>query len=135
MALACGTMAYGGDAYRPASNVTSMAQHVLVLMLRDFLATAQHEASTHGDGAAEIKCYAQDPIYTPADEKVLYEAGITVIDDPRAFLEIDDSSVVISCCPDIPVRQIVADLARPALIIWTKTLVEDGDGSPTLKYR
>lgn len=122
VALACSTMSFSGwEAVIPAS----MAQHALALMLRDFLVSSGHAANAPGDGDAEIKCYAQDPIYTPVDEKVLSEAVFTVLDDPRAFLEIDEASVVISCAPNIPVRQIVADIARPAIMIWDKVRVED----------
>ena len=61
-----------------------------------------------------------DPIYRIEDKTVLAEAGFTVVDDPRGVLHVDDASVVISVSPDIPVRQIVADIARPAIVIWNR---------------
>lgn len=115
VALACSTMCRGEDAY-PTEN--SMTQHTLALTIRDFLAKGDTKGTTPGKSGAEIKCFAQDPVYTPVDKQVLHEHGITVVDDPGAFLEVDDASVVISAFPNIPVRQIVADIARPALIIW-----------------
>ncbi|KAL2129427.1 hypothetical protein VTI74DRAFT_7821 [Chaetomium olivicolor] len=94
----------------------SMAQHALMLAMRDIL----ERAAGDGGEKVEIKCFAQDPIYTPVDEHVLGEVGITVLDDPRGFIEVDESSVVISVSPNVPVKQIVADIARPAVIIWDK---------------
>jgi hypothetical protein len=106
IAFSCSTMTWSDNELMP-----SMAQHALILLLRDLLVV---------NGNNEIKCFAQDPIYTDIDEQILYEFGITVLDDPRAFLEVDSSSIVVSISPDIPIRQIVADIARPALIIWDR---------------
>jgi hypothetical protein len=122
IALGCSTMTWADHdtAMRP------MAQHILALTVRDLLAS-RYATGRQGEGVREIKCYAQDPIYTPVDEQVLGEAGFTVVDDPRAFLEVDGSSVVIAIAPDIPIRQIVADIARPAIMIWEKFPVTDID--------
>lgn len=124
VALACSTMTWADeDAAMP-----SMAQHTLALTLRDFLVTAYSSTLPDDEECIrEIECYAQDPIYTPVDEQVLSEAGFTILDDPRAFLEIDEGSIVISISPDIPVRQIVADIARPAMMIWDKSNASDPD--------
>lgn len=119
VALACSTMTQADD-----GDGRSMAQHILALMIRDLLASGS-PADADGESAGRIKCYAQDPIYTPVDEQVLSEAGFTVLDDPRAFLEIDEASVVIAKAPDIPVRQIVADIARPAIMIWDKVIFKE----------
>jgi SRR1 len=67
-----------------------------------------------------IRCYAQDPAYTEIDESILKESGITVLDNPQAFLEVDDFTVVVSCAPNVPVKQIISDLARPAVMIWDR---------------
>ena len=91
-----------------------IARHALALALRDILANNGKRQKPR-----EIKCFAQDPIYSPVDQQVLAEAGFTVLDDPRAFLEVDENSVVIRIAPHIPVRQIIADIARPAVMIWT----------------
>jgi hypothetical protein len=61
--------------------------------------------------------YAQDPAYTKIDESVLEGPETTVLDDPRVFLEVDDSTVVISCAAGLPVKQIISDLAPPAVMI------------------
>ena len=124
VALACSTMTWAGNDF-----TTSMAQHALALLIRDFLGSG-HTWGARSEGAGGgIKCYAQDPIYTPMDEKVLSEAGFTVVDDPRAFLEVDEASIVISINPDIPIWQIVADIARPAMMIWNKVTVSDQSSS------
>jgi hypothetical protein len=126
VALACSTITWADN----GDNMRSMAQHILALMIRDLLASGS-STSADGESARGIKCYAQDPIYTPVDEEVLSEAGFTIVDDPRAFLEIDEASVVISIAPNIPVRQIVADIARPAIMIWDEATVQD----PTMLWQ
>ncbi|KAI9166399.1 hypothetical protein HJFPF1_02500 [Paramyrothecium foliicola] len=96
-----------------SSSETSALQHVLALYLREFL-------SARSKGTQTIACFAQDPIYTKEDRKVLANAGMTVLDDPRGLLEIDETSVVLAIASNIPTRQIVADIARPALIVWDR---------------
>jgi hypothetical protein len=120
VALACSTMTWADN----GDNMRSMGQHILALTIRHLLASGS-STGADGENARGIKCYAQDPIYTPVDEQVLSEAGFTVVDDPRAFLEIGEASVVIASAPNIPVRQIVADIARPAIMIWDEVTVED----------
>jgi hypothetical protein len=55
----------------------------------------------------------------------LAEFGFTVLDDPRALLEVGNRSVVVSFAPDSPLRQIVADIARPAALIWPRVTDTD----------
>ena len=88
------------------------AEHALVLSLRDFFARRSP--------ATTVRCYAQDPMYEDVDREVLGELGMTVLDNPRGFLEVDGSTVVFAQAPEVAVRQIVADIARPALMIWDK---------------
>ena len=88
------------------------AEHALVLSIRDFF--VQHGPTT------PVQCYAQDPVYEDVDREVLGELGMIVLDNPRGFLKVDESAAVFSLAPDIAVRQIVADIARPALMIWSK---------------
>jgi hypothetical protein len=97
----------------------STAQHILALAIRDILTNNDAE-NTQNENTDQIKCYAQDPAYTLIDELILHEAGFTVLDDPRAFLEVDEASIVIAISPDIPIKQIIADIARPAILIWDK---------------
>ncbi|KUI72335.1 hypothetical protein VM1G_08043 [Cytospora mali] len=115
VAFACSTMSISNG----IGQRSSIIQHALMLTIRDFL------QGRNDQPGVEITCYAQDPQYTEEDAAVLQNAGITVIGDPRGFLEVDDSSVVMSFAADIPVRQIVADLARPAILIWDQVKGEE----------
>ncbi|OHE93734.1 hypothetical protein CORC01_10961 [Colletotrichum orchidophilum] len=72
----------------------------------------------------KIPCYSQEPEYSLECRKILGGLGITVLDGHKGFLEVDDSTLVLSISPTIPVKQIITDLARPAMIIWDVT---DGD--------
>lgn len=67
-----------------------------------------------------ITCYAQDPANTAADKAALKCYGVQILDDPCGFLEVDDPTVVCSFAPNVPVKQIVTDLARPAVLIWDR---------------
>ncbi|KAK4033147.1 hypothetical protein C8A01DRAFT_40402 [Parachaetomium inaequale] len=117
VAFACSSMEinFGNKDQRASSrNSRSIHQHALILTLRDIILGRGGNA----EKAADLQCFAQDPVYCDVDEQVLKAAGITVLRDPRGFLEVDDESVVLSFSPDIPVRQIVADIARPAVLVW-----------------
>ena len=87
-------------------------EHALVLSIRDFFARR--------DPTTTVWCCAQDPLYEDVDREALGELGMTVLDNPRGFLEVDESTVVYSLAPEVAVRQIVADIARPALMIWDR---------------
>jgi hypothetical protein len=113
VAFACSTMA----GYKK-SQPRTIHQHALILTLRDIFSSRRSQEEP------EIKCFAQDPVYTKTDEQVLKEAGITVLRDPRGFLEVDDESIVISVSPNIPVREIITDIARPAVLIWNHVKTE-----------
>ena len=54
------------------------------------------------------------------DKAVLEEFGIHVLDEPLGFLKVDDSNIVISFARSIPIRQIVAEIVYPAIMIWEK---------------
>lgn len=107
VAFACSTIAYDDSPCQKPS----IAQHAMVLTIRDFL---------QRKNGSQIRCFAQDPAYTEIDKAVLQCIGITVLDDPRAFLEVDEASFIVSVGPDVPIRQIVLDIARPAAMIWDK---------------
>ena len=65
-----------------------------------------------------IRIYAQDPRYTDVDKALLSSIGVTVLTDPKGFLEVDEQTLVFSVSPDVCVRQIVADLKHPAAMVW-----------------
>ena len=66
----------------------------------------------------DIRCYAQDPSYLDCDKEFLKTICIDTIEDPKGFLEVDEKTLVVSVSPDVPVKQIVADLQRPAAMLW-----------------
>ncbi|KAL4805373.1 hypothetical protein BDV18DRAFT_140778, partial [Aspergillus unguis] len=64
---------------------------------------------------------AQDPDYTKVAEDILTKKEFKIVGTHGAggFAEIDDDSIIISPFAAAPVKQIIADLARPLLIIST----------------
>lgn len=107
--IALGGLMYG-ERVEDRRTERSLAQYSLLLTMRELIAKAT--------GSDEIRCLAQDPELTPAAVEALANVGIAVVDDPDAFLELDDTSVLITMSPSIPVRQVVADIARPVAIFW-----------------
>ncbi|KAL5049033.1 hypothetical protein BDW71DRAFT_217705 [Aspergillus fruticulosus] len=83
----------------------------------------------------EIRCYAQDPAYTEADRSLLRSIGIQPLDDPKGFLEIDDETLVFSVSPNVPVKQIVADVQWPGAMIWNTVAEEEKEARWEKKIR
>ncbi|KAI0137845.1 hypothetical protein F4776DRAFT_670821 [Hypoxylon sp. NC0597] len=77
-------------------------------------------ASANMGEKTKPQCYVQDPAYSNREKQILEEMGVTALNDPWGFLEADESSIIISISPDVPVRQIITDIARPAMILWDK---------------
>ena len=100
-------------------------QHALILTIRTVLLEVD---SRHGSDLVPLTCYSQDPRYTPNDKIVLKDHFITVIDDPRGFLEVDESTTVISIAPNIPLKEVIADIARPAMMILDRLPAEGEEG-------
>ncbi|KAI2627448.1 hypothetical protein GGS26DRAFT_599331 [Hypomontagnella submonticulosa] len=65
-----------------------------------------------------VEVYAQDPAYLGPDREVLGAAGITVLNDPNGFLQVGETSMLVSIAANVPIHQVIADIARPAAIIW-----------------
>ncbi|GLA65184.1 hypothetical protein AtubIFM55763_008075 [Aspergillus tubingensis] len=99
----------------------SAFQHALLLTLRDIFCK-MHKVSQDA-----IPCFAQDPVCMKNDLVAAGEHGIKIVEDPDAFLEVDESTVVVTVAPDIAVRQIVFDIARPAVLIWNKVRDQNED--------
>ncbi|KAL4816063.1 hypothetical protein BDW67DRAFT_185204 [Aspergillus spinulosporus] len=83
----------------------------------------------------EIKCYAQDPAYSEADWSLLRSIGIQPLDDPKGFLEIDEETLVFSVSPNVPVKQIVADVQWPGAMIWNTVAEEEREARWEKKVR
>ena len=63
-----------------------------------------------------ITIVAQDPAYTALDRQLLSELPVPIktVQDPKGFLVINESSLVFSVRPVVPIKQIIADLASEA---------------------
>ena len=106
----------------------SAREHAMVLSLRDFFVCREKQQEEDQTTETGVRCYMQDPVYRDVDREVLRELGVTVLDHPRGFLEVDDSTVVVSGSPEAPIRQIVCDIARPAVMIWNKVCERPREG-------
>ncbi|KAK1967990.1 hypothetical protein LY78DRAFT_730720 [Colletotrichum sublineola] len=95
--------------YSEHSEPRSHIQHAVALTLAQILG---------GRTGREIRCYSQDPAYTQASIEFLKSRHIMVLNDPQGFLDVDEYTLVFSVAPTVPVKQIVTDLARPAIIVW-----------------
>jgi hypothetical protein len=113
VAFACGSMESRPGRERLALRATY--QHGLLLTICKVLSEEQSSG-----GAREVSAWAQDPAYCAADGAFLAECGISTLDDPDGFLKVDESTMVLSFAPDAPVKQIVADISRPAAMIWDR---------------
>ncbi|EEH37996.2 hypothetical protein PAAG_00917 [Paracoccidioides lutzii Pb01] len=92
---------------------TSLIHHAIALTMADV--TRSH-AETRD---VRVRLLTQDPLYSNETKDVLREIGFEVIGDHGAggFAELDDVCIVFSPFVSAPVKQIIADLARPAVII------------------
>jgi hypothetical protein len=72
-------------------------------------------------GANKVQLLAQDPKYTEEASEMLKARGFSIVGPFGAagFAEIDNDSVAFAAFSAVPLAQIVADLARPAVIIST----------------
>ncbi|OAA51875.1 hypothetical protein NOR_00468 [Metarhizium rileyi] len=89
----------------------SSEQHALMLMLVRLF--KEHTGNS-------VKCYAQDPMYADTCKGILVEKGVDVVHGNTGFLLVDENSIVLSFSPNIPVRQVIADLPRPAVMACDK---------------
>ncbi|EAW23649.1 uncharacterized protein NFIA_023600 [Aspergillus fischeri NRRL 181] len=113
--MACGSFT---PTLECCGSTRSAVQHALLLTMKTFL----QECNL---GTGEVACYVQDPGYSKTDRLVLEKSDIKVLEDPEGFLEMDDASLVFSCGPNICVKEIVADIARPSILIWCTVKEED----------
>jgi hypothetical protein len=75
----------------------------------------------------QIRCFAQDPAYDEVDIALLRSIGITPLDDPKGFLAVDESTLVFCVSPNVPVKQIIADVQWPAAMIWNTVRPSEPD--------
>ncbi|KAI1110849.1 hypothetical protein F5Y14DRAFT_427654 [Nemania sp. NC0429] len=105
-------LALGSLVVRSQINKRSFLQHALISAIHSTLVRRSILS-------ASSEKYVQDPGYTQRDKDIIHSAGLTVLDDPQALLELDESSVLVSIAANIPVADIVADTCRPGIIIWS----------------
>lgn len=110
VAFECGSMTW-----RLPDRKQMAVNHGLVLLLRRLICQRQRIRALK-----DLETFVQDPLYTERDISVLRRMGLKVVDDPHGFLAIDGQTLVISISPKKPVRQIVADIAKPAMMIWAR---------------
>jgi hypothetical protein len=72
------------------------------------------------DLEAEVPCFVQNDAYREVDTRFHPVRGIQLLDDPWGFLEVDEMTVVVALHTYLPVRQIVTDIARPAVLLVPK---------------
>jgi hypothetical protein len=87
-----------------------MIQHSMALTIAQFCR-----------GNEPLPLLAQDPEYTKVAEDILTKKEFKIVGTHGAggFAEIDKDSIIISPFAAAPVKQIIADLALPVLIIST----------------
>ncbi|KAI1278349.1 hypothetical protein F5Y07DRAFT_361519 [Xylaria sp. FL0933] len=97
-------------------------QHALVSILRQKFSITSNP-------------FVQDPAYTQRDRDILYSAGLTVLEDPQALLELDESTILLTISPGLPVKDIVVDTCRPGIIIWNNEVpdIRNLSHSPRVK--
>ncbi|KPM43763.1 hypothetical protein AK830_g2799 [Neonectria ditissima] len=98
---------------------SAISQHLAAITMADVLGKQQ--------GTARLPILVQDPDYTTLAKEFLAAQDIEVVGGRGAlgFTYIDDDSLVFSCHPNVPVKQIVADLARPAAMLWNEVEYEE----------
>ncbi|KAJ5709129.1 hypothetical protein N7493_010463 [Penicillium malachiteum] len=99
----------------------SMIQHSMALTIAQLCG-----------GNKPLPLFTQDPGYTEVAEEILTKREFKIIGTHGAggFAEIDEESIIISPFAAAPVKQIIADLARPVLIISTGFAVFNDNEKP-----
>ncbi|KAI1648939.1 uncharacterized protein F4817DRAFT_314232 [Daldinia loculata] len=108
--MSCYDSRYTAHGSETANKKFSMNQHAVALTMG---------AAFRSTTAANVEILAQDPDYSPTSKALLKNLGISVVGEHGAggFSEIVDDSVVFFCYPTFPMSEIIADIARPAMII------------------
>ncbi|KAI0007359.1 hypothetical protein F4779DRAFT_516449 [Xylariaceae sp. FL0662B] len=74
----------------------------------------------------DVQLFSQEPGYCQPVREFVESQGFTVYSgagrDSHGFIDADDDTLVISILPGVPVRAVLADIARPPIIITTGCL-------------
>lgn len=115
--------------------LASIMQHIVASSIAKELASLYVECGK--PLATPITITAQDPAYSASVEWLLSRlpTPIQIVVDPEGFLEINESSFVMSCYPVVPVKQMIADLATdstagkgPAAVMTNNSSWDDKHG-------
>lgn len=89
-------------------------QHIVASSIAQDLERIYEAEGTPVD--TPITIIAQDPAYDELDRRALLDlpVPIKIVSDPEGFLAINESSLVFSSYPAVPVKQLVADLSSEA---------------------
>lgn len=98
---------------------TEFADHSLKASLNQHAAALTIATILSVESGKNMEIFAQDPAYSHSSKRYLGGLGMKVIGEHGAggFSKIDSDAVVFFCFPGAPVRQIIADIGRPAIII------------------
>ena len=108
--IVCFGLGYIGRPLDGSHYRRSYFQHLAACTIRDCL-EEQHAKSLEQSPPRKIEIYAQDPSYCDKCRAELREKHrIEVVENPYGFAKVDKNTFVLTFSPDIPVRQIVADL-------------------------
>lgn len=90
----------------------SMVQHSIALTLAGLCYTI---------AGNYVQLLVQDPDYTEDSKAILSREGFNIVGEHGAggLAEIDDNTLVFSAFVEAPLKQIIADIARPPIIIST----------------
>jgi hypothetical protein len=68
-----------------------------------------------------VLLYSQEPYYFEPVKQVVKEQGFMVYEgagcSTHGYVDVDENTIVVSISPNVPVRSIIADIARPAVMI------------------
>ncbi|KAI1478155.1 hypothetical protein F4774DRAFT_426886 [Daldinia eschscholtzii] len=85
-------------------------------------------------GEEQVAIYVQDPTYTSVCKEVLSrDFGFHIIGGygARGFAMVDENTLVAGHHPNFPLREIIADIARPAAMCWPFWGKHEFDRLPT----
>lgn len=88
--------------------------------LQHAMALTMAEVIRHDTGSS-VQLKAQDPGYREQTNEILSESGFEIVGKCGAggFAEVDENTLVFSAFAGTAISEVLADIARPALVITT----------------
>ncbi|KAI1284392.1 hypothetical protein F5Y07DRAFT_2401 [Xylaria sp. FL0933] len=123
------------DEREPETSIVedALLHHSIALAMAD---VARSYYAGTGKEDTGVRLLTQDPDYSDETKSMLRTLGFEVVGEHGAggFAELDDEAVVFSAFTAAPVRQIIADLARPVAIICAGSTSAGVFGKPGKPY-